>query len=273
MAGAIRSLLPPVLLPMLRRLRGRSIRYVGNFGSWKEAQARSDGYDSATILDRVTDATRRVLAGNASFERDSICFDIPDYRWPLVASLLWVAAQNRGKLDVVDFGGSLASTYLQNRQFLAGLEQVRWSVLEQPAFVRRGEELFPRGLPEFRSRVEDCSHKGSRQLLLLSSVLQYLSRPYEVLAYLQMHQFPYVIVDRTPVVPKSASDRLTVQIVPSSIYPASYPCWFLSLDRLMQHFLPAYRIVAELPCDEKTTVGGIEYRGFLFERESTEPGR
>lgn len=267
MPSALRCLVPPFFVPLLRRLSGRSTRYVGNFRSWKEALVHSDGYDSITVLDRVTRATRRVLDGSASFERDSVCFDRPDYRWPLLASLLWVAAQNGGSLDVIDFGGSLASSYLQNRQFLAGLKDLCWSVVEQPAFVERGEELFPCGPPYFRLRVEDCVHFGAPQVLLLSSVLQYLPQPYDVLRSLLLHQFPYVIVDRTPVLIESCSDRLTVQIVPPSIYPVKYPCWFLSLDRLMSQFLPEYRIVAELSCEEKTTVSGGEYRGFLFARE------
>lgn len=266
MRGFLRQLLPPALLPFLKRINGGSVRYLGNYRTWQEAACRCSGYEAAEILERVSAATENVLAGEAAFERDAVCFKEPDYSWPLIASLMWVASRSRGELDVLDFGGSLGSSFLQSRPFLEGLPKVRWNVVDQPAFVQRGRDLFPGGQPAFHTTVEDCLEASHPQVLLLGSVLQYLCNPYDVLASLLLHQFPYVIVDRTPFMVEGQTDRLLVQLVPPSIYPASYPCWFLSLERLLCHF-QRYRIVAQLPCTDKTMVAGGEFRGFIFASE------
>jgi mono/diheme cytochrome c family protein len=49
----------------------------------------------------VTAGVKKVLAGEAAFERDSVCFEEPEYRWPLLASLMWIAARSNGELSVV----------------------------------------------------------------------------------------------------------------------------------------------------------------------------
>ena len=70
------------------------------------------------ILDKVLAATLKVKQGQAVFERDSVLFDEIEYSWPLLAGLMWAAASNGGKLNVLDFGGALGSSYYQNRKFL-----------------------------------------------------------------------------------------------------------------------------------------------------------
>ena len=81
-----------------------------------------------------------VKRGEAVFERDSVIFDKVQYAWPVTAGLMWVAARNGGRLSVLDFGGSLGSSYFQNREFLAYLPNVRWSVIEQAHFVKAGRK-------------------------------------------------------------------------------------------------------------------------------------
>jgi putative methyltransferase (TIGR04325 family) len=263
----LREFIPPALKPLARRVRGRSVRFEGNYLTWCDARGRSAGYDSAEILARVTAGVKKVLAGEAAFERDSVCFEEPEYRWPLLASLMWIAARSNGELSVVDFGGSLGSSFLQNREFLRGLARVRWQVVEQPSFVERGRELFREGQPEFYLSAEECLRDGPAQVLVLSSVLQYLEDPHQLLCQLLSHRFQYVIVDKTPCMTNGSRDRLTLQTVPPSIYPATYPCWFLSCDRLLRHFQPEYRIVADLPCGDEVLINGGRYRGFLFARK------
>ncbi len=64
-------------------------------------------------------ATRKVVAGEAVYERDSVVFDHLEYAWPLLACLLQIAAERRS-LRVIDFGGSLGSSWRQNRRFSVG---------------------------------------------------------------------------------------------------------------------------------------------------------
>ena len=92
-------------------------------------------------------------------------FNEVQYAWPLLAGLLWVAAKHGGRLEVLDFGGSLGSSWFQNRAFLAGLGAVGWNVVEQSATVDVGRREFadetlcfiPRWRPVWRSAVQMSS--------------------------------------------------------------------------------------------------------------------
>ena len=55
-------------------------------------------------------------------------------------------------------------------------------------------------------------------------------------------------------------DRLAVQRVPPEIYPASYPVWFFSRERLLAHFAGRYGIVREFASEAIWRVDGSEYR-------------
>src|SRR2546423_4469658 len=131
--GIVKEILPPVLVKLLTR----TSRYgwKGNYSTWQEAIRHCNGYDSPGILEKVKFSALKVKKGVAPYERDSVLFDRIAYSWPLLASLLWIAAKNRGRLNVLDFGGSLGSSYFQNRQFISGLNEIRWYVIEQPNFV------------------------------------------------------------------------------------------------------------------------------------------
>jgi putative methyltransferase (TIGR04325 family) len=163
----------------------------------------------------------------------------------------------------VDFGGSLGSAYWQHRRFLDPLD-VRWAVVEQPHFVARGRERFTDARLSFHETTAAARAASGAQLLLLSSVLQYLERPYDALAQFIDEGFPFVLIDRTPLL--ADRDRLTVQRVPRWIYPASYPCWFLSRARLLAAVAPRYEVVAEFPALDRATIPGSTFRGMLLER-------
>jgi putative methyltransferase (TIGR04325 family) len=102
--------------------------------------------------------------------------------------------------------------------------------------------------------------------MLLSSVVQYLPKPYELLRDLLRHEFNYVIVDRTAFT-RNGRDRLTIQYVPAWIYNASYPAWFLSEARLRACFGERYDLVCEFPgADTVQPDGGEAYfKGFQFQ--------
>src|ERR1700722_19240907 len=126
--------------PHLRRLlRGSppdgAVRYSGNFASWDEARQHSQGYDAPAILERVKQATLKVQRGEAAYERDSVVFDRVQFSFPLLTGLLRAALRNGGRLNVVDVGGALGSTFFQCRQVLEPAVQIHWSVVEQPLFA------------------------------------------------------------------------------------------------------------------------------------------
>ncbi|WP_295437999.1 methyltransferase, TIGR04325 family [uncultured Thiodictyon sp.] len=199
----------------------------GNYTSWFAAQADSVGYDADVILERTRAALLKVKRGEAVYERDSVIFDEVQYAWPLLSGLLWVAAKRGGRLDVLDFGGSLGSTWFQNRAFLTGLRSVRWNVVEQSGYVQAGLREFADETLRFYPSVCACLAETRPDVVLLSSVLQYVEHPYDLLDELSHSTDADLIIDRTPFW-GGAADRLCVQQVPPEIYPASYPSWIFS---------------------------------------------
>ncbi|KAA9036383.1 methyltransferase, TIGR04325 family [Ginsengibacter hankyongi] len=217
--------------------------WSGNYETWSDAKARSTGYDGVTILEKCKTALLKVKNGEAVYERDSVLFDEIEYSWGLLAGLQRAALESNGKLCVMDFGGSLGSTYYQNKDFLQALDHLQWCIVEQSNFVDCGKQYFENEELKFYYTVDECILKHKPNVLLLSSVLQYLERPYEWIAKFVALKIPYIIIDRTAFV-DSERDILSVQNVPEEIYKASYPAWFFG-EKFVRAFTGKYRSIAK----------------------------
>jgi putative methyltransferase (TIGR04325 family) len=268
--AGIKAWTPPALLDARRRLLGRGLRFSDAPDGWASAQRMCEGYSADVIVERVATATREVLAGHALFERDSVLFHQSDYRYPIIAALLRAASLNAGRLEVVDYGGSLGSTYRQCRPLLSGLHQIRWRVVEQANFAAVGQNEFSTSELSFSSTVAGLPPTDSRPLILLSSVLQYLEHPLQALERLLQLNPSHVVIDRSPM---SAIDdhRLTIQHVPKSVYDASYPCWIISRRRLLETLTSAgFQVIGEFPGMEGSfvTPHGLtfEFHGLIAEK-------
>ena len=260
----LKAWIPESLLDHVRQLAGTKIKFVGDFQSWAEAEAVSTGYADKAILDQTLKAARRVKSGEASFERDGVAFQAMEDNGPLAWALKRVADRYR-RLHVLDFGGSLGSTYYQMKSTRASID-VKWAIVEQPAHVDVGIREFANAELSFHTTIEEACESEQFEVLLLSGVLQCLQDPFQFLDSFLDRQFPAVILDRTPF---TVGDRrrLTVQHVPKRIYPATYPSWFFAETELMAKFLKCYDKVAAWPAfDQHHPKGGrAEYKGFLFE--------
>jgi putative methyltransferase (TIGR04325 family) len=267
------DLMPPTLAQSVFALRSSSIHFEGPFESWEAASAQSTGYDDDDILLRVLEATLKVKRGEAAFERDSVLFDDIDYRWQVTASLMWAAARSNGRLDVLDFGGSLGSTYFQHARLLSALADVRWNIVEQPHFARAGRAELQDERLRFYDSIGECLKEASPNVVLISGVLQSLADPETVIAELRAVGAPVVIVDKT-FVNTSGRHRIYVQHVPARIYQASYPCRSLSESALIENFTPTYRLESAFDSADAPPVVQIDsqFKGFLFINTEANPG-
>ena len=271
----IRLATPPVLVHLAARLRASepTVAYglSGDYRSWREAMAATTGYDAEVILEKTRSALLAVKNGQAAYERDSVLFDEIEYAWPLLAGLMWVAAQSGGKLNVLDFGGSLGSSYFQNRVFLSALPEVRWNIVEQSGHVETGKVWFEDDHLRFYVDIADCLAETQPNVVLLGSVLQYLERPFTILDQVLAVPCEHVIIDRTPFWAGS-SDRLCVQTVPPSIYPASYPSWIFSRQRFRSRLHEDWQCILTFGNLDRL-VGPVDaaYEGVLIVRRSSPP--
>jgi putative methyltransferase (TIGR04325 family) len=216
--------------------------FSGCYSSWKEANSYAIGYDANSILQKVLQALLKVKNGEAAYERDSVLFDEIQYSWGLLAGLERAAIENAGHLCVLDFGGSLGSSYYQNRGFLGGLKSLEWCIVEQEQFVKSGKEHFEDDQLKFYYTIDDSLKNHKTNVILLSGVLQYLEEPYKWIDVFIKLKVPYIIIDRTPFI-SSDTDILTIQRVPESIYKASYPAWFFG-SKLIRSFVKDYKLIA-----------------------------
>jgi putative methyltransferase (TIGR04325 family) len=259
----IKIALKKVLPEQVRRfISGIYFGWHGNYNSWKEAENRCTGYDSEAILKKVRSSLMMVKAGRAIFERDSVLFTKTDYSYPLLTGLMLIAAKNKGKLNILDFGGSLGSTYYQNKKFLGSLSEVNWCIVEQPGFVKAGNEDFASEQLHFFSSIEECLGKFSIDVILFSSVLQYLEEPFNLLDRIKHLRINNIIIDRTPLI--KGKDRITVQRVNRKIYKASYPCWFFNEKKFSEYLLPEYRLVMDFDAIDRANIRSV-FKGFVFE--------
>lgn len=261
----IKSLIPPILFSLLNQYKNRKHGWFGNYQSWDEAKNASTGYDSEEILQKVKTSLLKVKHGKAVYERDSVIFDKIQYSWPLLAGVMLASSKIEDGLRVLDFGGSLGSTYFQNKKFLDELKDVSWNVVEQKYFVDVGKKEFQDERLKFYYDVNSCVKVEKPNVLVLSSVLQYIEKPYALLNEILKYDFKYILFDRTPFDFKN-QDRIKLQVVPPLIYKASYPCWFFDKTKFLQYFENTYKLVEEFDAIDGMS-GDYQFCGFIMEKK------
>lgn len=205
---------------------------MGGYSSWHEAievSKRIGGdYENKNIIDQVVAATQKVRHGEAIYEQDGVCFYEPHNNFQLLTTIFYTKAM-LGNISVVDFGGALGSTYFHYRDILSAIE-TKWCVVEQKHFVDCGKANVPE-IDFYYNLDEALASANKPNVLLLSSVLQYLDAPYKWLGDMLCKGFSYVIVDRTAFqYDIKAKDKIVLQNVPASIYKAVYPLHLLGLE-------------------------------------------
>lgn len=240
--------------------------FSGDYPSWDVAATECGGYDADQIFIKIKEAAIAVRDGHAAFERDSVLFEKPEYRWETLTALLWQAARDRGELRVLDFGGSLGSVYFQSRVYLAGLPLLRWGVVEQPHYVDFGNRELSSETLRFFGGIDQGVDEIKPNAVFFGASIQYVDSPFDILDRFISQGVSSLVFDKLALVDQP-SDRLTIQRVPKHIYEASYPAWFFSESHFLEHMKRAgyrcvseWRNVDEYPLEAATTA----FKGFHF---------
>ena len=225
------------------------------------------GYDSLSILEKVKQSTLKVKNGEATFERDSVIFNHTEYNYPLLTCLFYVSSCFHNRLRVIDFGGALGSTFYQCRNLLAPLDDIKWSIVEQSQFVECGNQFIKEDSLDFYYSLEDCLNQNDKEVLLISSTLQYLDQPYKYLEEILSYNLPFLMIDRTPFF--DLPDRITIQKVSPYIYEASYPAWFFNKKKFLSFVNRKYEMTLEWDSFEKWDLGDVTVnnKGMLLRRK------
>ena len=265
----LKDCIPPVLFRQFHRFitaLGGGITFYGPFSTWDDAVKCSIGYDADQILEKVLTSTLMVKNGEAMYERDSVIFDEIQYSWPVTAGLMRAAACSGGRLSVLDFGGSLGSSYFQNRKFLDRLVHINWSVVEQPNFVKAGREFIQNSQLFFYGSVSEAVAFHKPNVVLFSSVLQYLENPYLVLDEVSLLGASFIIIDHV-IVTNSHQSQIYCQTVPKSICHSSYPVRTLPEQQLLSKLSQlGYSLVASFSTLNFPALKSIRssFLGYIF---------
>lgn len=241
------------------------IRLRGPFTSWAKARKQSTGYDSEEVISAVVSAAQSAQGLEGVFEKDAVLVGPERRSWPLTASLLFASTVLDHKFRVIDFGGSLGSTYFHNCDFLEGTE-LEWVVIEQREFVEVGRRYFENERLVFFDDINHGIDTSLPLVALLSSSLQYVENPSVVLRNLLDLKPEFVILDRTPF-HEGGDDILMVQDVSPKIYKASYPVWILSKSKLMSSMAEDYELVTIFDSPEGTVFTknvDATFQGLIF---------
>lgn len=269
--------IPPVAFDFWKRMHLNDyLYYFGRFDTWEEAITESNrlggDYGDESIIDHVDEAIQKVRRGEALYEQDGVCYYEENINWELISALLYANAMLR-KVDILDMGGALGSTYFRYKKLFESLG-VKWHVVEQKSFVDRGKKTVPE--IDFYYSIDECFEAGNRpNVLLLSSVLMYLDEPYKMLKDMMSKDFQYMIVDENAFFTnENAKDQIMLQHVPESIYPAIYPTHIFGLEKFRRFVRKCgYEIIWEWvyrggQIQIKTKVGLMDTidKGFLLKR-------
>jgi putative methyltransferase (TIGR04325 family) len=240
------------------------VGFSGDYPSWDAAYALCTDY-RPEFEDQVRLATLAVMRGLAEHTRDGVLFPAIQYSWPLLAGLLYCAALAGGPLDVLDFGGSLGATYLQNRRFLDRLPTVTWHIVERAGNVAFARENIRHDRLRFYDSVDECLRAATPSVLLLSCVLQSLPEPYVFLRAMGAKPFKHILIDRLPL-HGEARDRLTIfRPLPAIVACMSRPWWFFDEQRILAVLGEAFDVVERFDGFESADIPS-RYVGYVCSR-------
>ncbi len=244
------------------------IKFHGPYTNWADAKKKSKGYGEKKILKKIFSAAFKVKKGLGAFERDSVVFQKAEFEWPIVAILASAAASNEGRLVILDFGGSLGSSFFQNLPIFQDLKQLQWCIVEQPAFVQMGKKHFEQKELRFFQSIEEAVSFAKPHVVLLSGVLQYLEKPDYFLKKIWRIGADWVVFDKV-IVNRRQQDEIYVQEVPPSIYRGSYPCFSFAEDKLLKNIPASYKMLSKIVSLPFPALRGIrsEFKGYVFRKK------
>ena len=236
----------------------RKIKVIGIFNDWKSATRNSSGYSDPVIIVKKKESLEKVLNKEAKFERDSYLFykESPDRA--LISVIKKICKKN---ITICDFGGSFASLYFQNINFL-DKKKICWKVVEQKKIVKIANKKICINNLFFFDDIKDVLKKKV-DLVIFSSVLQYLEYPYDLIRKIANKKIKNVIILRTPF--HDEDELIKIQVVPKYIYPASYPIRIFNRNNFLKTMKDYnYKIIKRILTTER--LDGFSYKSYFFQK-------
>ncbi len=213
-----------------------TVSYEGDYESWNYAKDASSGYNDIIIANKAEQSFKEILAGNYKCERDTFLFKEFQYSLPLLLGLN-LTQKEVAKINVLDFGGSFASSYFRNLDVLKEFD-LQWTVIELSDLVRKARIMTKEFDQLLFLKEEDLDYLISTKaynFVIFGSCLQFLENPEESASKVIHDSVKTIVVEQTPV-KQNGTSKLTVQHVCKPVYESSYPAWHFAEDEIMSWF-------------------------------------
>lgn len=249
--------------------RDKKIYFYNTFDNWIDAENIASGYDDKKILKKVEYSTNLLLSGKAVYERDGVILKQNEFSGEIISIILRASMENLNECKVIDFGGSLGSTYHNNKSFFKKIKKLNWTVVEQKNFVKIGNKRFSNKILNFCETFDQAIKNSKRpNVIILSASIQYMQNPYQLLKKIIETKADYLVIDRTPFIIKGNS-KITIQKIPKTIIHSSYPIWLFNEIEFKRNFKKKYEEVVTFDALEGVLGYGklkANYKGIIYKR-------
>jgi len=173
--------------------RKSHLGYSGPFESWELAVASSVGYDAPYALKKVRDGVESVLKKEKAYERDGTSFEQMPQKYTLRTHIKKLLKKDS---VIVDFGGGLGGTFLNNADLFSSDWIGNYFVVEQPSFCETGREMAHKySLPVvYVSDLREIPQTPS--IAIFSGVLQYIEHWRQVVGAIIAKEPTHILIDR-----------------------------------------------------------------------------
>ena len=219
--------LPPKIKVWVRALLSRFTGFR-KVESWESAVRKSSGYESVNIVEPIVAAARQLQSNS-----QTTFVSNPRYQ-QIAAGMLFSISQERFSngepIRVLDVGGAGADYFYQFQEFAPHIN-FDWTVLETPVLAEAMSNEFGRNLTNLRwvSSIENTNE--TYDVILCSSVFQYVEKPFELLATL-VKKSGFLIVNRISLV-DSSEHFVAMQRIITNGKRASYPVHFFAEKKFL----------------------------------------
>lgn len=209
--------------------------------NWAEAIKQSNSFDSNAWIEKLRVSAGLVRDGKAAYERDTVIFSEIEYCMPLINSLLEVA-KSSDNLCIIDYGGSLGTTFHQNYTQLSQFtKKIDWRIVELPKIASLGRQEFTNKYLSFYDNIDDAKSDEVNAILFCGSI-NYIEDCYNLLIKAIALKVPHIIFDRTSIA-NGSIDTFHIQHVFPPILRGDFPIRNIAFNNLLDVFEKNYTLI------------------------------
>lgn len=226
----INQLLPPLLQDALIFLRRPLLGFTGPVESWEQGRSRGSGYENPKKSKLTKNPSPFITEFNSHLSDREI-------RLAFAFGRALTELNRENTVRVLDFGGADGKHF---KLVSALFDEVSfdWTIYEIPEVVDKHNQLEVRNLKWSKDLPDE-----SLDISLASSSLQYSENSQDYLRFM-LKNSKFIILDRLSVISGNSDIVMRQNVWSRDTGKTSYPCWYFSLEKLLERVEETHRVLA-----------------------------